>query len=176
MRLTLYCVPFILLINNAIAQPRFGTTPLPNPPSEWIQMKALAIVPFETKNLPGADERHVLNAIASPNARFVAYELYGSNLFVWDSVTGSVTDLGQGNRPKWAPDSRHLVYMTISENDHHEIESAAIYLASVDGSINESVFSSSEWIPIDPIFSSDGTRLLFYSLSADAPYYLEMLP
>ncbi len=175
MRLIFYFVPFILLINNAIAQPRFGTTPIQNPPSEWSAMKAQSIVPIETKNLPGADERHVLNAIASPDALFVAYELYGSNLFVLDLATGSVTDLGQGHRPKWAPDSRHLVYMILTENDHHEIESAAIHMASVDGTINEPVFRSSEWIPIDPVFSSDGSRLLFYSLSADAPYYLEVL-
>ncbi len=138
-------------------------------------MKAHSIVPIETKNLPGADKRHVLNAIASPDGRFVAYELYGSNLFVWDSATGSMTDLGQGHRPKWARDSRHLVYMTITENDHHEIESAAIHMASADGAINKPVFISSQWIPIDPVFSSDGSRLLFYSLSADAPYYLEVL-
>lgn len=175
MRLLTYCVPFILLINNAIAQPRFSTIPIPTLTSEWSTMKARTIVSFETKNLPGADSRHVLNAIASPDGRFVAYELYGSNLFVWDSASGSVTDLGPGNRPKWAADSRHLVYMTISENDHHEIESASIHLASVDGSINEPVFTSSQWIPIDPVFSSDGSRLLFYSLSADAPYYLEVL-
>lgn len=175
MRLLLLFFTFILLINNAIAQPRFGTNPIPHPPSDWSAMKAMAIVPIETKNLPGADNRHVLNAVASADGRFVAYELYGSNLFVWDSATGAVTDLGQGHRPKWAPDSRHLVYMTISENDHHIIESATIHMASVDGAINEPVFRSSEWIPIDPVFSSDGSRLLFYSLSADAPYYLEVL-
>ncbi len=74
----------------------------------------------KTKNLPGTSGRFILNASPSPDSRYIAYEVYGSSLFIYDTQTESSIDLGSVNNPVWDELGRLHFQKTIENEDHTE--------------------------------------------------------
>jgi N-acetylmuramoyl-L-alanine amidase len=62
-----------------------------------------------------------LHSVTSPDRNYLAYEIYGSSLFIEVLETGEVRDLGEGNRPVW-DDAGRLHFINIIENEDHSEE------------------------------------------------------
>lgn len=114
MRTSLRILIPILTLNSALS----GTS---NAFSNSIEMR-LATVNQPPQQIELVEKKLRLNATTSPNRRYLAYEIYGSSLFVEDLSNGSVTNLGQGHQPIWGEDG-NLYFIRVDENDDHtEVE------------------------------------------------------
>lgn len=121
----------ILLINNMLAIPTvsgYATSP--------------SVEQAPPKIIGSVETKIRLNATTSPDRRYLAYEIYGSSLFIEAMETGEVRDLGEGNRPVW-DDAGRLHFMTVIENDDHSEE--VIYHVFDPATDQRSVLP--EWVP-----------------------------
>lgn len=90
------------------------------------------------------------------------------------NVDGSgLTDLGKGNRPKWSPDSKRIVYV-ITEDNGYEITSSDIYLINADGSGKVNLTNSDTIIEMTPSFSPDGKSILFENYLEGSIYLMSI--
>jgi len=97
----------ILLINS--------TLPLVNASAGTQALSGLTEPPLAIETV-GTKIR--LHSAASPDGRYLAYEIYGSSLFIENTQTDERLDLGQGNRPVW-DDAGRLHFITTEENEDH---------------------------------------------------------
>ncbi|MCR4440327.1 MAG: hypothetical protein QHJ34_13825 [bacterium] len=118
--------------------------------------------------LPG---EQYLNEVVSPDGRRVAFEVLGGDLYVVNTDGTGLVDLGRGNRPQWAPDSHHLVYM-IAEDDGHQFTSSDIYCIGADGSGKTALTSTPERLEMNPCWSPDGSKIAFDTMDEGAIYVL----
>ncbi len=97
----------ILLINNILTLPVHAGG---NPVHAQSHQPPEAIGSVETKIR--------LNATLSHDRRLMAYEIYGSSLFIENIETGFVHELGEGSRPVW-DETGHLHFITVDEQEDH---------------------------------------------------------
>lgn len=120
--------------------------------------------------LPG---EQYLNEVLSPDGARLAFEVLGGNLYVVNADGSGLIDLGRGNRPQWAPDSRHLVYM-IAEDDGHQFTSSDIYCVAADGSERTAITATPERLEMDPSWSPDGKLIAFDTMDEGAIYVVRV--
>jgi N-acetylmuramoyl-L-alanine amidase len=102
-----------------------------------------------------------LNASISPDRNYLAYEIYGSSLFVEVLETGEVRDLGEGNRPVWDVDGR-LHFITVIENDDHseEVIHHVIDLVTGQRSVLPEWAPRPEFVPTPPTPAARAKRMV----------------
>ncbi|MDW7678990.1 MAG: hypothetical protein SCK70_00370 [bacterium] len=116
-----------------------------------------------------------LNTTLSPDGGKLAFELYAGNMYVLDLETNELTDLGEGNHPEWAPDSKRLVYMIVRD-DGHDITESDIYAINIDGSGKTNLTQNREQIQMHPSWSPDGNKIAFDEYRTGVIYILELAP
>ncbi len=100
-----------------------------------------------------------LNAVSSPDGSKIAFELLGGNMFVCNIDGSNVTDLGPGERPSWAPDSKWLAYV-FPEDDGHKIFSSDVYIIKTDGTGKQNITNTENRIEMNPNWSPDGKTIV----------------
>ncbi len=107
--------------------------------------------------IPGSE---YINAALSPDGNKVVFEVLGGGLHVLDTVSGSITDLGSGNRPVWSPLGNRIAFM-VAEDDGYTYTSSDIYLINADGSGRRKLSTTTSLMEMNPTWSPDGTRIAF---------------
>ncbi len=120
--------------------------------------------------LPG---EQYLNEALSPNGRRLAFEVLGGNLYVVNLDGTGLVDLGRGNRPQWAPDSRHLVYM-VAEDDGHQFTSSDIYCVDLDSGAKTPITATADRLEMNPSWSPDGAKIAFDIMDEGAIYVVQV--
>ncbi len=110
-----------------------------------------------------------LNAELSPNGTYIAFELYGGNLHVVKRDGAELTDLGPGERPQWAPDSKRLTYM-ITVDDGHQILNSDIYVIDIDGSDKQNLTGTTTKIEMNPDWSPNEDVIVFDEMKSGQIY------
>jgi len=101
-----------------------------------------------------------LNAVRSPDGSKIAFEVLGGKLYVVNVDGSGLVDLGQGERPRWAPDSEWLVYM-VTRDDGHRLLGSDIYVIRIDGSGRTNLTDSEDRLEMNPSWSADGTTIAY---------------
>lgn len=117
--------------------------------------------------------RRYINMVVSPDASRIAFEIIGGNLYVMNIDGTELIDLGEGHRPQWAPDSRHLVYM-ITQDDGHKYLSSEIYSIKIDGTEKVKLTSTDNKLEMNPSWSPDGKKIAFDVMGEGAIYLIEL--
>lgn len=120
-----------------------------------------------------ADARY-LNAAMSPDGNYLAYEVYGGNLYVMNNQTGEITDFGVGFFPTWSPDSQYLSF-TRNTDDGYRHTYGEIVVASPDRSEEEVIYASSDNIPAHPHFCTVKNRIYFDYMGSGTIMYIDLV-
>ncbi|MDZ7337289.1 MAG: hypothetical protein ONB30_01975 [candidate division KSB1 bacterium] len=120
--------------------------------------------------LPG---EQYLNEVLSPDGKRLAFEVLGGNLYVVNIDGTGLVDLGRGNRPQWAPDSRHLAYM-VAEDDGHQFISSDIYCVDLEGGTTTAITATADRLEMNPSWSPDGRMIAFDTMDEGAIYVVQV--
>jgi Tol biopolymer transport system component len=107
--------------------------------------------------IPGSE---YINAALSPDGARVVFEVLGGGMYIMDIASGSITDLGSGNRPVWSPAGDRIAFM-VAEDDGYTYTSSDIYLINADGSGRRKLSTTPSRMEMNPRRSPDGTRIVF---------------
>lgn len=118
-------------------------------------------------------EAEYINISLSPDQTKIVFEVMGGNLFVINIDGSGMVDLGKGNRPKWSPDSKSIVYM-ITEDNGYEFTSSDIYLINADGRNKAKLTNTDTIIEMTPSFSPDGKSILFENYHEGSIYLMNI--
>ncbi len=115
----------------------------------------------------------ILNPVLSPDKTKIAFEVYGGNMYVIGVDGNGLVDLGPGNRPQWAPDGEHLVYM-ITSDDGHQILTSDLYVTKADGTEKVRLNFPEDRLEMNPSWSPDGKRIAYDVFEEGAIYIIEI--
>ena len=115
----------------------------------------------------------ILNAVLSPDGEKIAYEVYGGSMHVMNIDGLNDVDLGPGFRPRWHPDSQHLVYM-ITQDDGHRITESDLYTIRIDGQDKTRLQFSENRLEMNPDWSPDGLWIAYDVSDLGAVYRVEV--
>ncbi len=115
----------------------------------------------------------ILNAVLSPDGEKIAYEVYGGSMHVMNIDGTNNIDLGPGFRPRWHPDSQHLVYM-ITQDDGHRITESDLYTIRIDGQDKTRLQFSENRLEMNPDWSPDGHWIAYDISDLGAVYRVEV--
>lgn len=115
----------------------------------------------------------ILNAVLSPDGKKIAYEVYGGSMHVMNIDGSDDVDLGPGFRPRWHPDSKHLVYM-ITRDDGHRITESDLYTIRIDGQDKTRLQFSENRLEMNPDWSPDGHWIAYDVSELGAVYRVEV--
>ncbi len=115
----------------------------------------------------------VINLQVSPDGSKAAFEIYGGDMYVMNIDGTGLIDLGKGYRPKWSPDSQHLVYM-ITEDDGEEILASDIYTIKIDGTEKTNLTNTGNKVEMNPDWSPEGNKIAFDVPKEGAIYIIEI--
>lgn len=107
--------------------------------------------------MPGSE---YVNAALSPDGTRVVFEVLGGGMHVLNLETGSIVDLGPGNRPVWSPALNRIAFM-VAEDDGYTYTSSDIYVINADGTGRRKLSTTTSLIEMNPSWSPDGTRIAF---------------
>lgn len=125
------------------------------------------------KSIEPIKDAEYINISLSPDQTKIAFEVMGGNLFVINVDGSGLVDLGKGSRPKWAPDSKSIVYM-ITEDNGYEFTSSDIYLINADGSNKTNLTNTETIIEMTPSISPDGRSILFENYHEGSIYLMNI--
>jgi Tol biopolymer transport system component len=141
----------------------------------YLKNDKIAVEDLSSKNVeiyePVKGER-VLNLEVSPDRNFVVFEIIGGDMYVMRTDGTGLVDLGKGNRPKWSPDSREVVYI-ITKDDGYQILASDIYTVRIDGTGKKNVTNTDDKIEMDPDWSPDGKKIAFDIPNEGAIYIMK---
>jgi Tol biopolymer transport system component len=101
-----------------------------------------------------------INLSLSPDKSRIVFEVIGGSMFVMKVNGTNLTDLGNGNRPRWSFDSNKIVYM-IAEDDGDNYTASDIYVINADGTQKKNLTNTTDIIEMNPCFSPDGKMIVF---------------
>jgi Tol biopolymer transport system component len=119
-----------------------------------------------TKSVVYKAEGDILNLTVSPDRRHLAFEVLGGNIWVVNSDGSHTRELGKGNRPRWSPDGKQLVFMQAMDDGHSIVESD-IFIINSDGTGLINFTRTTERIEIDPDWSPDGKRIIYTTVEGE---------
>ena len=114
-----------------------------------------------------------LNMTPSPDRKKVAFEIMGGNMYVMNADGTGLTDLGDGHRPQWAPDSQYLIYM-ITKDDGHDFLASDLYVIRGDGQEKTQLTATGDKLEMNPSWSADGKKIVFDVMHEGVIYVLEI--
>ena len=115
----------------------------------------------------------IINLTASPDNKKVAFEVMGGNIYSMNIDGTELVNLGKGNRPRWAFDSKKIIYM-IAEDNGHEFTSSDIYSINSDGTGKRNLTNTNNLIEMNPCFSPDGKTIAFDVLDDGSIYIMNI--
>ena len=118
---------------------------------------------------PFAD-RQLLNVTPSPDGSMIAFEVMGGDLYVMQEDGSNVRSLGRGYRATWSPDGEWVAFQR-TEDDGHQILSADLFAAHVDGNRTVQLTQTTDRLEMNPDWSPDGRAIAF-----DADGRIGLLP
>lgn len=122
--------------------------------------------------LPGSE---YINAALSPDGSRIVFEVLGGGLHVLDIETGSIVDLGAGNRPVWSPSGDRIAFM-VAEDDGYTYTSSDICLINADGTGRRVLSTTTSLMEMNPSWSPDGTRIAFDVYATGDVYIITIDP
>lgn len=126
-----------------------------------------------SRTLPLPTDWQCINLVVSPDGQKLAFEVLGDDLFVMNVDGTGLVDLGEGHRPQWSPDSKHLVYM-MTQDDGHQYLAADIAIVKIDGSEKSILKFSNDRLEMNPTWSPDGQFIAFDVLEEGAIYKVKI--
>ncbi|KAA3610657.1 MAG: hypothetical protein DWQ05_21815 [Calditrichaeota bacterium] len=117
--------------------------------------------------------KRIINLSWSPDFSKIAFEVVGGSMFAMNSDGSNLVDLGVGDRPKWSPDSKALVFM-ISKDDGHHFTESEIYIISANGSDRSQITASADILEMNPSWGHDGQSLVYDVLGQGAIYSVKI--
>lgn len=121
---------------------------------------------------PIKDWRYI-NMVVSPDESKIAFEVMGGNLHVMNIDGTGLVDLGEGYRPRWSPDSQHLVYV-ITKDDGHQYLSSEIYTIKIDGTERLKLTFTNDKLEMNPSWSPDGKKIAYDEMHEGAIYLINI--
>ncbi len=100
------------------------------------------------------------DAVLSKDGKMIAFMVISGNLQVYELENFQLHDLGRGERPRWSPDGKRLVYQItslIGEN----VKSSDIYVIKFDGSGKTQMTNSINVNEMRASFFPDGKKIIF---------------
>ncbi len=122
--------------------------------------------------IPGSE---YINAALSPDGKKIVFEVLGGGMHILDSASGSITDLGIGNRPVWSPTGDRIAFM-VAEDDGYTYNSSDIYLINADGTGRRVLSTTTSLMEMNPSWSPDGTRIAFDVYATGDVYIITIDP
>jgi Tol biopolymer transport system component len=114
----------------------------------------------EEKIIEPFSEAQILNLVTSPDRSKIVFEVMGGNLYSMNIDGSNLIDLGKGHRPRWASDSKKIVYM-ITQDDGNDFTASDIYSINSDGTQKNNLTNTTDKIEMNPCFSPDGKTIVF---------------
>jgi Tol biopolymer transport system component len=122
--------------------------------------------------IPGSE---YVNAALSPDGTKIVFEVLGGGMHLLDTVSGSLIDLGSGNRPVWSPAGDRIAFM-VAEDDGYTYTSSDIYLINADGTGRRMLSTTTSLMEMNPTWSPDGTRIAFEVYATGDIYIITIDP
>ena len=101
-----------------------------------------------------------LDPVISPDGKKVAFEIIGGNMQVYDLTTFQLSDLGQGNRPKWSPNGKWLVY-EITKDDGHTVTSSDLFMIRPQGTDKRRLTNTPNVHEMRASFFKNGSSIIY---------------
>jgi len=118
-------------------------------------------------------ESRLLNAQLSPNKQKLTFEMANARIYVMNLDGTEMTDLGPGSHPRWAPDSKNIVYF-ISKDDGERIIEADIFMTDIRGEQKYQLTQTDDRIEMHPDWSPEGNRIIFDEYETGIIYLIEL--
>jgi Tol biopolymer transport system component len=114
----------------------------------------------EFKNLKPFEDAEYINLSLSPDRSKVLFKVVGGNMFVMNPDGTNLTDLGNGNQPRWSFDSKKIIYV-IAEDNGDDYTASDIYMINADGTNKRNLTNTKDLIEMNPCLSADGKNLVY---------------
>ena len=116
------------------------------------------------------ENANIINLTTSPDKNRLAFEVVGGNLYSMNTDGTNLTDLGNGNRPRWSFDNGKIIYM-ITEDDGHTYTASDIYSINANGTEKVNLTNTNDLIEMNPCFSPDD-KMIVFDVFNDGSIYL----
>jgi Tol biopolymer transport system component len=114
----------------------------------------------ELNNLKPFEDAEYINLSLSPDRTKVLFKVVGGNMFVMNPDGTNLTDLGNGNQPRWSFDSKKIIYV-IAEDNGDDYTASDIYMINADGTNKRNLTNTKDLIEMNPCLSPDGKNLVY---------------
>lgn len=114
----------------------------------------------EFQNIKPFEDAEYINLSLSPDRTKVLFKVVGGNMYVMNLDGTGLTDLGQGNQPRWSYDSKKIIYI-IAEDNGDDYTASDIYLINADGTNKKNLTNTKDLIEMNPCLSPDGKTIVY---------------
>ena len=114
----------------------------------------------EFQNIKPFEDAEYINLSLSPDRTKVLFKVVGGNMYVMNLDGTGLTDLGQGNQPRWSFDSNKIIYI-IAEDNGDDYTASDIYLINANGTNKKNLTNTKDLIEMNPCLSPDGKTIVY---------------
>lgn len=114
----------------------------------------------EFQNIKPFEDAEYINLSLSPDRTKVLFKVVGGNMYVMNLDGTGLTDLGQGNQPRWSFDSDKIIYI-IAEDNGDDYTASDIYLINANGTNKKNLTNTKDLIEMNPCLSPDGKTIVY---------------